>query len=223
MRKLLVLLILLPFVASCGRSADNAKPADRPATDAKVLSPGKKIVATGTIEPEEMVNVCGKLPAGIRRSALIRMPRASRWTTVRPWRRARSRADRQRNLYGPRRTGAGRLPACRSRTGQGKARSGTRRGPVATRPGSAEGRGQIGLRFRLGRVQLQVSQGIAGGGRGRARPKQGRADTSGNRTRLHHDQVAEQRHHPRPPRKRGGHGWSHCPRWCFGLFGRGGG
>ncbi len=61
MRKLLVMLVGLLFIGGAGvryaYSADDAKPASRPATVTQA-TPGMKIKATGTIEPEETANVC---------------------------------------------------------------------------------------------------------------------------------------------------------------------
>ncbi len=61
MRKLLIVLVALLLVTGSGvrqaYSADDAKPAVHPAT-ANQAAAGKKVKATGTIEPEEVVNVC---------------------------------------------------------------------------------------------------------------------------------------------------------------------
>lgn len=68
MRKLLVMLGVLAFVSNEGAprvySAENAAPAGQPANGAKVAR-AKKIVATGTVEPEQVFSVHSQVTGAI--------------------------------------------------------------------------------------------------------------------------------------------------------------
>jgi HlyD family secretion protein len=68
MRRLLVIFVGVLLVRCGGAwsayAADNAKPAIRPAT-ATQAAPGKKITAVGTIEPEEVVDVCAQVAGAV--------------------------------------------------------------------------------------------------------------------------------------------------------------
>ena len=97
MRKLLIVLVALLLVTGSGvrqaYSADDAKPAVHPAT-ANQAAAGKKVKATGTIEPEEVVNVCAQVPGKIVSLARTLAPRTSasagihQWKRVPSWRRS---------------------------------------------------------------------------------------------------------------------------------------
>lgn len=68
MKKLLLALAVLTFVLGetvrCACSADDAKPGARRAT-ASQRSPGKKLTAVGTVEPEEVADVCAQVAGRI--------------------------------------------------------------------------------------------------------------------------------------------------------------
>ena len=125
MRKLLVVLVGLLLVSgggvSCAVLCRRRQAGKPPRRRRPRLAPGKKVIATGTIEPEEVVNVW----------------RTSGWPDREPRRGPsfsgqvdrleftggsghRLGADRQPALCGPCRTAAGRLRLRRSRVGTGR-------------------------------------------------------------------------------------------------------
>ena len=128
MRKLLVMLGVLAFVSNEGAprvySAENAAPAGQPANGAKVAR-AKKIVATGTVEPEQVFSVHSQVTGAIIAFGTDAAGKPIDYGFGRGSGH-RLGADRQQNLCGPCRTRAGWLPDGRSRTGQGKAQPGTR-------------------------------------------------------------------------------------------------
>ena len=144
------------------QSADDAKPEYQPKLFRGPTAPGKngaaasgkKVLATGTIEPEEVVDVCTQVAGPI--VSLGADPHAAGksidYNSTVEVGTVLAQIDSQPYAIRVQRQQA----ACagRSGAGQGEDQSGRRRGPMEARPGTAENRGHTLFRFPPGQAQL---------------------------------------------------------------------